>query len=85
MIEIRLEDVTYVFPKLEYGRSNQDQEPLLDRKLYDELMELGMESRDWISGGYKTQGYLNGIGWYFYLFVCKYYQISERSRRFGNE
>lgn len=51
MIEIRLEDVTYVFPKLEYGRPNQDQEPLLDRKLYDELMELGMESRDWISGG----------------------------------
>ncbi len=85
MIEIRLEDVTYVFPKLEYGRPNQDQEPLLERKLYDELMELGMESRDWISGGYKTQGYLNGIGWYFYLFVCKYYQISERSRRFGNE
>lgn len=40
IIEIRLKNDTYVFPKLEYGRPNQDQEPLLDRKLYNELMEL---------------------------------------------
>lgn len=42
IIEISLENITYVFPKLEYGRLNQDQEPLLDRKLYSELMGLGM-------------------------------------------
>ena len=31
---------TYVFPKLEFGKPNQDQEPLLDRKLFNKLMEL---------------------------------------------
>lgn len=86
IIEISLENNTYVFPKLEYGRPNQDQEPLLDRKLYSELMELGMENRDWISGGYRTLDYFNSISWYFYLSVCKYYQISERrGRGFDNE
>lgn len=40
IMEICLESITYVFPKLEYGRPNQDQEPLLDRELYDNLMKL---------------------------------------------
>ena len=40
LIEIKLMENTYVFPKLEYGKPNQDQEPLLDRKLFNELMEL---------------------------------------------
>lgn len=40
LIEVVLPEKTYVFPKLEYGKPNQDQEPLLDRKLYDKLMAL---------------------------------------------
>ena len=39
-IEINITEDTYVFPKLEYGRPNQDQEPLLERSLYKYLMEL---------------------------------------------
>ena len=34
------EDDTIVSPKLEFGKPNQDQEPLLDRALYKYLMEL---------------------------------------------
>lgn len=40
IVEICLENPTYVFPKLEYGKPNQDQEPLLERGLYNYLMEL---------------------------------------------
>lgn len=40
IVEVMLEDKTYVYPKLEYGKPNQDQEPLLDRKKYEYLMEL---------------------------------------------
>lgn len=40
LIEVRLDENTYVFPKLEYGKPNQDQEPLLDRTMFDELMKL---------------------------------------------
>lgn len=39
-IEIRLEEDTYVFPKLEFGKANHDQEPLLDRGLFDYLNSL---------------------------------------------
>jgi len=40
LIEVMLPGNTYVFPKLEFGKPNQDQEPLIDRKLYDEIMAL---------------------------------------------
>lgn len=40
LIEIRMEQDTYVFPKLEFGKPNQDQEPLLDRVLYERIMAL---------------------------------------------
>ena len=40
MIEIVFNENTYVFPKLEFGKPNQDQEPLLDRELYEHLMSL---------------------------------------------
>lgn len=43
LVEIRLAEDTYAYPKLEYGKPNQDQEPLLPRKIYDELMKLGDE------------------------------------------
>lgn len=40
LMEILINEDTYVFPKLEFGKPNQDQDPLLDRKLYNELMNL---------------------------------------------
>lgn len=39
-IEVRLAEDTYVFPKLEFGKANHDQEPLLDRELFDYLNSL---------------------------------------------
>lgn len=39
-VEIKLKEDTYVLPKLEFGKPNQDQEPLIDRNLYKYLMEL---------------------------------------------
>lgn len=38
--EIKLHDNTHVFPKIEFGKPNQDQEPLIDRELFEELMVL---------------------------------------------
>lgn len=40
LIEIRIKEDTYVLPKLAYGKPNYDQQPLLDRILLKELMEL---------------------------------------------
>ena len=40
LIEIRIPEKTYVYPKLEFGKPNQDQEPLLERKLYEYLCSL---------------------------------------------
>ena len=40
LIEIVIDENTYVFPKLEFGKPNQDQEPLMDRALFDRLMTL---------------------------------------------
>ncbi len=40
VIELKIRENTYVFPKLEFGKPNQDQEPLLDRQLFEELMLL---------------------------------------------
>lgn len=40
VVEVQINEDTYVFPKLEFGKPNQDQEPLLDRELYNYLMEL---------------------------------------------
>jgi acetolactate synthase-1/2/3 large subunit len=40
LYEVMLSNDTVVSPKLEFGKPNQDQEPLLDRKLYNYLMEL---------------------------------------------
>lgn len=39
-IEIRIQELTYVFPKLEFGKPNQDQEPLLDRELFKYIMSI---------------------------------------------
>lgn len=40
-IEVKITEPTYVFPKLEFGKPNQDQEPLLDRNKYNFIMTLG--------------------------------------------
>ena len=40
LIEIKYFNNTYIIPKLKFGMPNQDQEPLLDRNLYNYLMNL---------------------------------------------
>lgn len=40
LVNIQLDEKTYIKPKLEFGKPNQDQEPLINRKLYGELMKL---------------------------------------------
>ena len=40
LIEVMIKENTYVFPKLEFGKPNQDQEPLLERDRYEYLMKL---------------------------------------------
>lgn len=40
LVNINLDTNTYVFPKARFGCPNQDQEPLLERCLYEELMRL---------------------------------------------
>lgn len=40
LVEVRITEDTYAFPKLEYGKPNQDQQPLIDRDLFKELMDL---------------------------------------------
>ena len=56
-IEIQLKEKTYVFPKLEFGKPNHDQEPLLDRDLYTYLMKLGnyMNNNKNIAGGVNSR------------------------------
>ena len=39
-IEIRLTDTTYVYPKLAMGRPIHDQDPLIDRSLFNRLMDI---------------------------------------------
>lgn len=43
LMEIPIDGNTYVFPKLEFGKPNQDQEPLLDREIYQKLMNLSLK------------------------------------------
>lgn len=54
-VEIKLRNVTHVYPKLEFGKENQDQEPLIDRELYNYIMELDiMENSQKLNrGGYE--------------------------------
>lgn len=40
IIEIKLSDETYVYPKLAMNKLNQDQEPPLDREVYNYIMNL---------------------------------------------
>ncbi len=39
-IEVKIKEPTYVFPKVRFGKLNQDQEPLIERKMYEEIMGL---------------------------------------------
>lgn len=40
LIEIKITENTYEYPKLKFGNPNQDQEPAMDRELFEELMNL---------------------------------------------
>lgn len=61
LLEVRLYENTYVFPKLEYGKPNQDQEPLLDRTLYENLMNLGEKIK--MINQNNIDNFKNGGGW----------------------
>ena len=43
-MEILINEDTYVFPKLEFGKPNQDQEPLIDRNLYEKIMDMKLKA-----------------------------------------
>ena len=43
LVEILIKENTYVVPKLEFGKPNQDQEPLIDRVLYNKIMNLSIK------------------------------------------
>ena len=40
LAEIIIKEDTYVVPKLKFGNPNQDQDPLIDRGLYNRIMEM---------------------------------------------
>lgn len=40
LVEIRIDEDTYVVPKLEFGKPIYDQQPLIDRTLLEEIMKL---------------------------------------------
>ncbi|WP_300657354.1 thiamine pyrophosphate-binding protein [uncultured Acetatifactor sp.] len=40
LLEVLIHGDTYVLPKLEFGKPNQDQEPLIDRDLYERIMKM---------------------------------------------
>ena len=40
LAEYMIHENTYVTPKLEFGKPNQDQEPLIDRTLYTRIMDM---------------------------------------------
>lgn len=42
-IEVVIDEMTYVFPKLQFGKESYDQEPLLDRELINEILEMDIE------------------------------------------
>ena len=44
LTEILIKENTYVFPKLEFGKPNQDQEPLIDRDLYEKIMKMEIDN-----------------------------------------
>lgn len=40
LVEVKLRGDTYVYPKLEFGKASQDQEPLIGRELFQYIMGL---------------------------------------------
>jgi len=42
-LEIIIDEDTYVVPKLQFGKPNQDQEPPIDRDLYKDIMNLKLD------------------------------------------
>ena len=45
LVEYMIRENTYVTPKLEFGKPNQDQEPLIDRTLYKRIMEMTVDTK----------------------------------------
>lgn len=51
LVEYMIRENTYVTPKLEFGRPNQDQEPLIDRTLYARIMDMSVENFNKLNRG----------------------------------
>ena len=51
LIEVMIRENTYVVPKLEFGKPNQDQDPLIDRALYERIMSMEPDKRKPTWGG----------------------------------
>jgi acetolactate synthase-1/2/3 large subunit len=53
--EYLIHENTYVTPKLEFGKPNQDQEPLIDWELYKRIMEMSVDNFNKLKcGGYRA-------------------------------
>lgn len=59
LFEVMIHENTYVVPKLKFGKPNQDQEPLINRKLYERIMNM-KPSENMFGGGYSLN---NSIKW----------------------
>jgi acetolactate synthase-1/2/3 large subunit len=49
--QVLIQEDTYVIPKLEFGKPNQDQEPLIDRMLYRRIMDMPIKREQKFGGG----------------------------------
>ena len=93
-LEVVFSGNTYVFPKLQYGKPNHDQEPFMDRELYDllenpERVEKILTEEDQnknrlnsrensLGGGINLLDYLKEVYRYF---ACLYYIAGRIERR----
>lgn len=78
IIEIKINEETYVFPKLEFGKPNQDQEPLIDRELYMYLMSLGenMKKEQKCVGGVQQLNVSLIVSVPYYATSCIYAEVA---------
>lgn len=78
IIEIKINEETYVFPKLEFGKPNQDQEPLIDRELYMYLMSLGdnMKEEQKYVGGVQRLNVSLIVSVPYYATSCIYAEVA---------
>lgn len=60
LLEVMIREDTYIIPKLEFGKPNQDQEPLIDRNLYERIMNMRTDEQKTTGGGYSLNNIFLG-------------------------